>query len=85
MMRSVCAGWVLALGLLSGCQVDPARPVAKFTAVGTSLRLNGQFRSAVIGRRAPDGTITTECADASEGADAVLRSARTPAASRGAM
>jgi hypothetical protein len=85
MTKWVCASWVVALALLSSCQMDPAQPAAKPTDSGTSMQLNGQFRSAVIGRRTPDGKITTECHDASEGADAAMRSAPAPAARRGAM
>lgn len=84
MTKSVCAGWGVALALLSSCQVDPP-PVAKSTGKGTSMQLNGQFRTAVIGRRAPDGSVTTECRGASEGGDALLQSAPTPAARRGAI
>lgn len=84
-MTRLCVCWGVALALLSSCQMDPAQPVAKSTGKGTRVQLNGQFRTAVIGRRDSEGKITTECADASDGADAALRRTQIPAARAGAM
>lgn len=45
------------------------------TANGTSVKLDGQFESAVIARKNADGTTTVECHDEQQHAEAFMAGA----------
>lgn len=47
------------------------------TATGTSMKLDGQFESAVIARKNADGTLTVECHDDQAHAEAFMKTATT--------
>lgn len=53
---------------------DPSKVVVKPTAVGHKIELQGQFESAAIARRNADGTITVECHDDQQTAEAFMQS-----------
>jgi hypothetical protein len=54
---------------------DTAGLAPTTTAQGTAVRLEGRFENAVIARRNADGSITTECHDNQQEAEAFMRSA----------
>jgi hypothetical protein len=55
--------------------------VKKTTALGTSMKLDGQFESAAIARKNADGTVTVECHDDQQHAEAFMSAtAAAPAA-----
>ncbi len=60
-------------------RTDAAGLVKTTNARGTSIQLHGQFESAVLAHREPDGSIRTECHDDQHAAEAFLHGGR-PAA-----
>jgi hypothetical protein len=52
---------------------DTTGLVPKTTTQGTTVRLGDRFRSAVVARRNPDGTISTECHEDESSAESFMQ------------
>jgi hypothetical protein len=53
-------------------RTDSAGLVPTKSAKGTAVKLDGRFENAVIARRNPNGSITVECHDDTDQAEAFL-------------
>ncbi|HWU91013.1 MAG TPA: hypothetical protein VN253_27295 [Kofleriaceae bacterium] len=57
---------------------DSTGLVKTVSSKGMAVQLDGRFENAVIARRNPDGTITTECHDDQAAAEAFVQGAPSP-------